>query len=95
MRAQYYQVTGSTPLAIDYPNGETKAHRPGSIFKIAPSNRGVQRGLRTKRLRILSDRESNSMRNAELVVPKKGPPSSVQMMQDDMPIVVLPDTPGE
>lgn len=74
MRTQYYQVTGRGPLAIDYPGGEAKAHRPGQIIgPLAPTNRGVVRGLRVNRLRKLSEREANGLRNHAVAVAKLKP----------------------
>jgi hypothetical protein len=81
MRAQYYQVIGSIPLTIDYPDGVVKAHRPGSVVKAAPSNRCVQRGLRTKQLRPMSDREMAALRAAEVAANQ--PRDLVVLLPDD------------
>jgi len=96
MRTQYYQVTGRGPLAIDYPGGVAKAHRPGeTIGPISPSNKGVQRGLRAKRLRKLSKREADALRaHATVVTPK---PLAAQpaptSFRDDTPVVIVDDQP--
>lgn len=96
MRTQYYQVTGRGPWTIDYPGGETKAHRPGQIVgPIAPTNRGVVRGLRVNRLRKLSDREANGLRNHALAVagpaPLKPLPAKVGKAAKSKPVAIVDD----
>jgi len=102
MRTQYYQVTGRGPWMVDFPGGVTKAHRPGQIFEASPSNKGVVRGLRAKRLRKLSDREANALRatkQATVVKPKPAPaPKKTSPARptraarpDDTPIVITDD----
>jgi hypothetical protein len=100
MRTQYYQVTGRGPWTIDYPGGDTKAHRPGQIVgPIAPTNKGVVRGLRSKRLRKLSDREANALRNAAQVASLKPlaaaetKAKSAPVYRDETPIVIVDDQP--
>jgi len=103
MRTQYYQVTGRGPWMVDFPGGVTKAHRPGQIFEASPSNKGVVRGLRAKRLRQLSDREANALRATKvatavkprpLPAPKKTPsPKPKPARADDTPIAILDDEP--
>lgn len=89
MRMQYYQVTGRGPWTIDYPGGETKAHRPGdTVGPVSPSNKGVVRGLRSKRLRQMSEREAKALRASATIATLK-PLSS----RDDVPIVIVPDEP--
>ena len=100
MRTQYYQVTGRGPWMVDFPGGVTTAHRPGQIFEASPSNNGVVRGLRAKRLRKLSDRETNALRATKLATIvktkpapalKKSPPPKPRA--DDTPIAIRPDEP--
>ena len=98
MRTQYYQVTGRGPLAVDYPGGVAKAHRPGeTIGPISPANRSIQRGLRAKRLRKLSDREANALRShasASVVAPKPLTQQPAPFVdRDDTPIVIVDDQP--
>jgi hypothetical protein len=103
MRTQYYQVTGRGPWTIDYPGGDTKAHRPGQIIgPIAPTNRGVIRGLRTNRLRQLSEREATAMRNTVVApltplttaqAPTKTGPKKAAPDRNDTPTVIVDDPP--
>ena len=62
MRRDYYQVVGRGPWTIDHPNGVSTAYRPGNTFEESALNKGVVRGLRTKRLRKLSDREAKALK---------------------------------
>lgn len=95
MRNHYYQVTGRGPLAIDYPGGKTTAHRPGQIIgPISPTNNGIQRGLRTKRLRALSDREAKALRNhAAVAVTTPLAAPSAPAFNPDIPVVIVDDEP--
>jgi len=86
MKPKYYQVVGSGPLTVDYPNGTSVAHRPGDTFRAVPTNRCVVRALRVKRVREMSPREQRALeahRNLEIGVVKPGLPSS------NTPIVIL------
>jgi hypothetical protein len=67
MSATYYQVVGRNPCMIDYPTGDSIAHRPGQIFEAHSTNASVQRAVRAGRLRELSEREAGALRNAEAV----------------------------
>lgn len=62
MRRDYYQVVGRGPWNIDHPNGKAIAYRPGNIFEESPLNRSVVRGLRTARLRKMSEREGAALK---------------------------------
>jgi hypothetical protein len=68
MKAKFYQVVGSGPWTIDYPDGRSVSHRPGQIFEAQPTNPSVMRGLRTKprRLREMSERESDALHAAKV-----------------------------
>jgi hypothetical protein len=80
MRREYYQVVGRGPWNIDHPNGNATAYRPGQTFEESPLNKSVIRGLRTKRLRKLSEREAKSLAALQAskrhgpVTPKPGAP---------------------
>lgn len=63
----FYQVVGHSPCMIDHPTGDSIAYRPGQIFKAHATNASVQRAARAGRLRELSDREANALKNAETV----------------------------
>ena len=63
MRTQFYQVVGSGAFTVDYPTGATIAHRARAIFEAHPTNKSVVRGIRTRRLRELSQREGDAMRS--------------------------------
>ncbi|HUV10000.1 MAG TPA: hypothetical protein VMX12_03415 [Acidimicrobiia bacterium] len=101
MRTQFYQVVGSGAFTVDYPTGITIAHRARAFFEAHPTNKSVVRGIRTRRLRALSQRESDAMRShAEMraqmaAAPAAAPPKPAVVksrpMRDDEPIVVLPD----
>lgn len=76
MKAEFYQVIGSGPCPIDYPNGTAVSHRPGEVIEARPTNKSVIRALRTGRLRMLSIREAAARRAAKQVVavkPKAAP----------------------
>lgn len=77
MRAEFYQVIGTGPCPVDYPDGNAISHRPGEIIQASPTNKSVIRALRTKRLRQLSEREAKALRASQTVSavkPTAGPP---------------------
>lgn len=77
MRAEFYQVIGTGPCQIDYPNGNAVSHWPGDLVEASPTNKSVIRALRVKRLRQVSPREAEALRMAKsisLVKPKAGSP---------------------
>ena len=106
MRTQFYQVTGAGAFTVDYPTGNTIAHRAKAIFEAHPTNKSVVRGLRTRRIRTLSQRESDAMRShakarADLAAkpaakasakPAAKTRSAPRADPGDEPIVVLPDS---
>lgn len=99
MRTQFYQVTGAQAFTVDYPNGQSIAHRPRQTFEAHPTNKSVVRGLRTKRIRQLSERETNAMRShaaarAGMAAAAKTKAVAAQAMRPsggEEPIVLLPD----
>lgn len=75
---KYYQIVGRGPWMIDYPHGDSKAHRPGDVVEADPNNASVERGLRQSRLRELEPREARALeanKTAMLVKPTPGLPA--------------------
>lgn len=90
----FYQVVGSGLWMIDYPHGDSKAHRTGDVFEATPDNQSVSRGLQTGRLREMSDRETKALRAAKTataVSPTPGPP--VRLAEPAVPAAPTPITP--
>lgn len=77
MSATYYQVVGRNPCMIDYPTGDSIAHRPGTVFEADATNASVQRAARAGRLREMSEREATALRNVGVVASRtrQGPPA--------------------
>jgi len=96
MRRNFYQVVGRGALAVDHPTtGDCKSYRPGTIFEESPLNPCVVRAVRTKRVRLLTAREADSLRamqaakRAQVV---KGPPPKTVKTKTAVapdPIVIL------
>jgi len=99
MRRNFYQVVGRGALAIDHPaTGDCKSYRPGTIFEESPLNASVVRAVRTKRVRLLTLREADSLRAMQAAkraqVTKGPPPKTVKTrapMSAPDPIVILDD----
>ena len=70
MSTTYYQVVGRNPCMIDYPTGDSIAHRPGAVFEADATNGSVERAMRAGRLREMSEREAKALRNVEAVAVK-------------------------
>jgi len=88
MSATYYQVVGRNPCMIDYPTGDSVAHRPGSVFEADATNGSVQRAARAGRLREMSEREARALRNVEAVKvkPKPGLPEKIEPAKPAEPV---------
>lgn len=93
---KYYQIVGRGPWMIDYPHGDSKAHRPGDVVEADPNNASIERGLRQSRLRELEPREARALeanKMAMLVKPTPGLPAEVKAVALPEPAKPKPPTP--
>lgn len=66
-----YEVTGTKPVCVDFPDGRSVSFTPGMRFEAHPTNSSVRRLLRVREVRVLSAREPVPALPEKLGAPKR------------------------
>jgi len=71
MKKHGYEVTGTRPVCVDFPDGRAVSYRPGMRFRASPHNASVRRLVRTKAVRQLGPHEPVPVQVVKLGTPHK------------------------
>ena len=66
-----YEVTGTKPVCVDFPDGRSVSFTPGMRFEAHPTNSSVRRLLRIREVRVLSTAEPVPQLPEKLGAPKR------------------------